>query len=77
MQYLCYSAALLRYLEHKLNCEFDEDLFERYYGGVYYIFLRGLVLDEAGGIFADRPPFAVVKALAEAIRGVKDEVKND
>jgi len=68
MQYLCYLAALMRFLEQRMNKVFDEDLYEKYVGDVYYIFLRGCCLPEAqSGIFAEHVPFKTVKKVAEVI----------
>ena len=58
MQYLCYTAALVRYLEQQLNCEFTSELYEHYFGEVYYIFLRGLTLEPAAGY---SPPGRLLK----------------
>ena len=73
MQYLCYTAAVVRYLEYKLHREIDEELYERHFGGVYYIFLRGIVLDEPGGIFSARPPLKIVKQLLKALSSMEAE----
>ena len=67
MQYLCYTAAAVRYLEHRLNQKVDEKLYAEHFGGIYYIFLRGMTLNEPGGIFAARPPLSVVLNLLEAL----------
>ena len=72
MQYLCYTAALMKYLAWKLNCQLNETLYEQYFGEVYYIFLRGMTLPHPGGVFAARPPFQAVKALAEVIAPGKE-----
>ena len=78
MQYLCYTAALVRYLEQRLNCKFTAELYDRYFGEVYYIFLRGMVLEPAAGVFAARPPFETVSAIADVITcGKRKEDKND
>ena len=78
MQYLCYTAALVRYLEQKLNCKFTDELYDRYFGEVYYIFLRGLTLEPASGVFSARPPFATVSAIADVITcGKTHEDQND
>ena len=51
-QYLLYTVALDRYLRHRLP---DYD-YERHFGGVYYLFLRGMDPARPGfGIFRDRP----------------------
>jgi hypothetical protein len=68
----------VRYLEQKLNCKFTAELYEHYFGEVYYIFLRGLTLEPAAGVFSARPPFATVSAIADVITcGKKENNKND
>jgi len=69
LQYLCYLAALMRYLEQKLNCTFDQTLYDKYIGGVYYVFLRGLQLGSNCGIFNDRPDYQTIRALCNALCG--------
>lgn len=69
LQYLCYLAALMRYLEQKLNCTFDQTLYDKYIGGVYYVFLRGLQLGSNCGIFSDRPDYQTIRALCNALCG--------
>ena len=72
IQYLCYCAALMKYLAWKLHRNIDNELYEQFFGGVYYIFLRGLTLPEPGGIFSARPPFAAIKSLTDVISPGKE-----
>ena len=76
LQYLFYTAALVKYLEHKLQREINEALYSKYFGGVYYIFLRGMCLDIPAGVYAARPPLAVILKLLEALgcRSRKDSL---
>jgi ATP-dependent exoDNAse (exonuclease V) beta subunit len=67
LQYLCYLAALLKFLEHRLQKKVDEELYNQYIGGVYYIFLRGMMLNEPGGVFSAAVPYKTVRALADVI----------
>ena len=67
LQYLCYLAALLKFLEQRLQKKVDEELYNKYVGGVYYIFLRGMMLDEPGGVFSATVPYKTVRALADVI----------
>ena len=67
LQYLCYIAALMSCLAQRLQMEFDEAMYEKYFGEVYYIFLRGMTLPEPGGVFAARPPFQVIYDLRSNI----------
>ncbi len=61
LQYHLYTLALHRYLAWRLGAEYD---YERHFGGVFYIFLRGV--DPARpelGVFRDRPSAARLAAL--------------
>ncbi len=70
MQYLIYLAALVKYLRLRLGGRFGAAEYERYIGEVYYIFLRGVALDEPGfGIFAARPDYGTVAVLEKALNG--------
>ena len=69
MQYLCYLAALMRYLEQRTGRTFDRDLYDKYIGGVYYIFLRGITLGSDHGIFSARPDFETIRQLADSLSG--------
>ena len=61
LQYYIYTLALHRYLKQRIK---DYD-YEKYFGGVYYIFLRGLDKKCSGkyGIFRDRPEYRAIDAL--------------
>ncbi|HRD65519.1 MAG TPA: exodeoxyribonuclease V subunit beta [Candidatus Competibacter sp.] len=61
LQYLIYVVALHRYLRLRL---LDYD-YERHFGGVFYLFLRGMSpeLGADCGVFRDRPTPALVDAL--------------
>jgi len=63
LQYLIYTVALHRYLRLRLP---DYD-YERHFGGVFYLFLRGMdpALGPDCGVFHDRPTAALVTALDE------------
>jgi len=69
LQYHLYTLALHRHLQLR-QPGYD---YERHFGGVYYLFLRGMSpRHPAGsGVFFDRPPRALIEALAEAI-GVQE-----
>ncbi len=61
LQYLIYATALHRYLAGRVP---DYD-YERHFGGVYYLFIRGMA-DAAGsgrGVFYARPDSATITAL--------------
>ena len=61
LQYLLYVVALHRYLRTRLP---DYD-YRRHFGGVYYLFLRGLEPERGAGsgVFHDRPEGALIEAL--------------
>ncbi|MFH1176329.1 MAG: 3'-5' exonuclease [Acidobacteriota bacterium] len=70
LQYHIYLVALHRWLGLRLpGYDYDE-----HFGGVYYLFLRGLSAGgPAGrGVFFDRPPKAEVEALSRLFGGVKE-----
>ncbi|WP_241587306.1 exodeoxyribonuclease V subunit beta [Rosenbergiella epipactidis] len=59
-QYQLYTLALHRYLRHRLP-HYD---YEQHFGGVYYLFLRGMADDLPGnGIYYTRPPAALIEQL--------------
>lgn len=61
LQYHIYTAALSRYLNAKIE---DYD-YEKYFGKVFYIFLRGINKDKSPefGVFSDRPSKDVITKL--------------
>jgi len=63
LQYCLYAVALKRYLELRSP---QTDFYDRF-GGVYYLFLRGISEREKSGIFFDRPDRKLLEALDEAI----------
>ena len=65
LQYLLYTVAFSRYLHLRVD-GYDYD---RHFGGVYYIFLRGVDAEggSQSGIFFDRPPRGVIEDLTEAL----------
>jgi len=61
LQYLIYVAAIHGFLaRHLANYDYD-----RHFGGVFYLFLRGIDGHSGNGVFADRPAKALVAALAD------------
>ncbi len=72
VQYHIYALALHRYLRWRVP-GYD---YERDFGGVYYLFFRGMIGettpiegDTRAGCFFDRPPRAVIEALDAVFRG--------
>lgn len=60
LQYLFYAVAVHQYLKHALfNYSYD-----RNFGGVYYLFLRGIDGVSNRGIFADRPSEKLLEELS-------------
>jgi exodeoxyribonuclease V beta subunit len=66
LQYHLYTVALHRYLRQRLP---DYD-YAQHFGGVYYLFLRGMSpAHPAGtGVFFDRPAFGLIDELDRALR---------
>jgi exodeoxyribonuclease V beta subunit len=61
LQYLIYGVALHRWLHQSLGTDYD---YARDFGGIRYLFLRGMAADVPGcGVFADRPPQALIESL--------------
>ncbi|ABC27138.1 exodeoxyribonuclease V, beta subunit [Hahella chejuensis KCTC 2396] len=67
LQYLIYTLALHRYLQRSLPA-YD---YETHFGGVYYLFLRGMHSQQQPelGVFFDRPSREAVAAFAEILQG--------
>ncbi|THB58322.1 exodeoxyribonuclease V subunit beta, partial [Klebsiella pneumoniae] len=66
LQYQLYSLALHRYLRHRL-ADYDYD---RHFGGVIYLFLRGMDGQEGGqGIFTTRPVRPLIDGLDQLFAG--------
>ena len=64
LQYHLYVLALHLYLEKRL----DHYNYEKNFGGIFYVFVRGLDLAHPGyGVYADRPSFSVIEALKSQI----------
>lgn len=61
-----YTVALQRHLARCQGPNYD---YERHFGGVLYVFVRGMRRDRAGsGVLFDRPPAARIAALDELLR---------
>jgi exodeoxyribonuclease V beta subunit len=65
LQYLLYTVALDRYLAQRVHA-YD---YERCFGGVYYLFVRGMSPAHAPGtgVYFDRPPRALIEALSQLL----------
>ena len=60
LQYLLYSVAVHRWLKHKLGAAYE---FSRTFGGIRYLFVRGMRPGLADGIFCDVPPADLIADL--------------
>src|SRR5690606_28554959 len=58
LQYLIYTVAVKKFLESRLGEKFD---FDRDFGGVIYMFLRGNRAGESSGVFTTKPSIEQVK----------------
>ena len=66
LQYWIYTVVLHRYLQHRLP---DYD-YETHFGGVRYLFVRGMQPESAmSGVYQDRPDLVRVEALAALFGG--------
>ncbi len=65
LQYCLYAVALKRYLERK----YPTDEYYQYFGGAFYLFIRGINPHGQEGIFFDRPNRELLDALDEALAG--------
>jgi exodeoxyribonuclease V beta subunit len=70
LQYLIYAIALDRHLCRSVE-SYD---YERHFGGVYYLFLRGLAESHAPGcgVFFDRPEMELVRGASDLLGGVRE-----
>lgn len=65
LQYLIYTVALHGFLARRLaNYDYDA-----HFGGIYYLFLRGMDGASSRGVFHDRPSRALVEALSRFLGG--------
>jgi exodeoxyribonuclease V beta subunit len=66
LQYQLYTLALHRYLRHRIK---DYD-YQRHFGGVFYLFLRGVTLAAPGnGVIFRRPDAALIAGLDQLFSG--------
>ena len=66
LQYLIYTVALNRWLERVL----PDYRYDRHFGGVFYLFLRGMTPQaHDSGVFFDRPPAELVSDLTALMEG--------
>ncbi|SHM61842.1 DNA helicase/exodeoxyribonuclease V, beta subunit [Chitinophaga jiangningensis] len=65
LQYLIYTVAVKKYLETRLP-EFD---YERHFGGVFYLFIRGVRHHGESGIYYTKPALEKIERLERIIAG--------
>ncbi|MPN55169.1 hypothetical protein SDC9_202848 [bioreactor metagenome] len=60
----------MKFLRQRLGIRLDTEAeYNKYIGGVYYIFLRGVAPDAPGrGIFYEHVPFGLMRRLEEILR---------
>ncbi|HBA35433.1 MAG TPA: hypothetical protein DCZ12_15005 [Gammaproteobacteria bacterium] len=63
LQYIIYCIALHRYLRQRI----PSYQYETHFGGVYYLFLRGMRAGTARGVYHDRLPEALIHALDKTL----------
>ena len=67
LQYLIYCIALVKFIRLKLGRYTEED-HELHFGGIYYLFVRGVTPAFPGaGIYHDRPPFSLLMKLEQLL----------
>ncbi|MDG4476860.1 exodeoxyribonuclease V subunit beta [Thiovibrio frasassiensis] len=71
LQYHIYTVALHRYL----SCRLPGYVYERDFGGVFYLFFKGMHPDFGSefGVFADLPPLARIEQLSEIFQSLAGE----
>ena len=69
LQYHLYVLALHKYLRSRIG----DYRYADHFGGVFYIFLRGLGGGGSCGIFRDRPALAAIEELERCFAGGQEE----
>ncbi len=71
LQYQLYTLALHRYLGHRIS----DYSYEEHFGGVIYLFLRGIdPADPRSGIFSTRPEVALIEKMDSLFAATTEEV---
>ena len=65
LQYCIYTVAMKRFLESKLGDSFDYD---KHFGGVVYLFLRGVRKGQSTGIYTNKLPLEKVNQLEKILK---------
>ncbi len=72
VQYLIYSLALFRFLRSRIkddSVHSDEEFYDKYFGGVLYLYLRGMKAKGGSGVFYTKPSFEIIDALNKLFSG--------
>ena len=69
VQYHIYLAAVIRYMEQRLQRPFDREMYERHFGGAYYVFIRGVREGSRNGIYFQRPDYESMKKIRSIFSG--------
>ncbi len=64
LQYLIYTLALHRYLAQRL----PDYSYDQHFGGVFYLFVRGMRPNSNVGVWNDKPPFELIDALDKVMQ---------
>lgn len=60
LQYLIYTVAVHKYLQQRMGASYDYDT---HFGGVIYVFFRGVRSGKRSGVFTVKPPLALIEQL--------------
>ena len=63
LQYIVYTVAVKRFLENRIE-DFDYD---KHFGGVYYLFLRGMRANTNNGVFFNKPTKELIERMEKLI----------
>jgi exodeoxyribonuclease V beta subunit len=72
LQYLIYTVAFAEFHRSRTGQAITGDLYDNIFGGVFYLFVRGIVPEAKAngsprGVFFTRPPFTLIENLREHI----------
>ena len=66
IQYFLYLTAAVKYLRFLNNGKMSREIYQEKIGGIFYVFLRGAVLEDPGrALFFDLPPYETVETLEQ------------
>lgn len=71
MQFEIYQLAFIQYLQSVMGKSFDYD---KHFGGVYYIYLRGLKENDESGIYYSKPDYEKYKKLSAAYEQLVESI---